>query len=430
MNRFNIEPISIPTPVSPTTGIPLLAASDASTLPLSGVGAALETEAVSSSTEAKALARQRDFERLSAALANSEIRHEDLQVLANIGHGSAGVVQKVLHTPSNSVLALKVIPVSADEAARRSILLELKTLHESRHPGIVSFYGAYYREGAVHLALEYMDASLLDLQRATGAPLAEPVLAAISSAVLHGLVYLHKERRTIHRDIKPSNLLVDAAGNVKIADFGVSGELSCTLSKCTSWVGTMHYMAPERITAAAYNYNSDVWSFGITILELAIGAFPYAPTGANRLVFWDLLHFIVENPAPVPPTHFSPDFQSFVSACLQKDPAARATSTQLLEHPLLALHATQLPNVGQWIRSTLASMPQRNTSAPEGGDTDPATLSGTMGRGTTVGHSDGIGPPTMTATDMDMDTWGGTQPSQRQAVVEPPWSSSYVPGPA
>ena len=100
MNRFNIEPISIPTPVSPTTGIPLLAASDASTLPLSGVGAALETEAVSSSTEAKALARQRDFERLSAALANSEIRHEDLQVLANIGHGSAGVVQKVRHKPN------------------------------------------------------------------------------------------------------------------------------------------------------------------------------------------------------------------------------------------------------------------------------------------------------------------------------------------
>lgn len=63
--------------------------------------------------------------------------------------------------------------------------------------------------------------------------------------MLHGLVYLHKERRTIHRDIKPSNLLVDAAGNVKIADFGVSGELSCTLSKCTSWVGTMHYMARQ-----------------------------------------------------------------------------------------------------------------------------------------------------------------------------------------
>jgi mitogen-activated protein kinase kinase 1 len=67
-----------------------------------------------------------------------------------------------------------------------------------------------------------------------------------------------QERRTIHRDIKPSNLLVDATGNVKIADFGVSGELSCTLSKCTSWVGTMHYMAPERITAAPYSYNSGV----------------------------------------------------------------------------------------------------------------------------------------------------------------------------
>lgn len=171
----------------------------------------------------------------------------------------------MLHTPSNSVLALKIIPVSADDAARRSILLELKTLHESRHPGIVSFYGvcsqlialggwsvhpftvavilgrweidlftvlivgrgrrrgllccasfwgsslfacpsltpcpcspppgAFYREGAVHLALEFMDASLLDLQRATGAPLAEPVLAAISGAVLLGLVYLHKVGR-------------------------------------------------------------------------------------------------------------------------------------------------------------------------------------------------------------------------------------------
>ena len=79
--------------------------------------------------------------------------------------------------------------------------------------------------------------------------------------MLHGLVYLHKERRTIHRDIKPSNLLVDAAGNVKIADFGVSGELSCTLSKCTSWVGTMHYMARQD-TAEIYPGSRDVPTLG------------------------------------------------------------------------------------------------------------------------------------------------------------------------
>ena len=111
-----------------------------------------------------------DFDRLREALGHSEIQPGQLQLLQNIGHGSSGVVQKVLHVPSESVLALKVIAVDADEAVLKGILLELKTLHESRHESIVSFYGAVYREGAVHIALEYMDASLLDIGRAEGAP--------------------------------------------------------------------------------------------------------------------------------------------------------------------------------------------------------------------------------------------------------------------
>ena len=111
-----------------------------------------------------------DFDRLREALGHSEIQPGQLQLLQNIGHGSSGVVQKVLHVPSESVLALKVIAVDADEAVLKGILLELKTLHESRHESIVSFYGAFYREGAVHIALEYMDASLLDIGRAEGAP--------------------------------------------------------------------------------------------------------------------------------------------------------------------------------------------------------------------------------------------------------------------
>jgi len=109
-----------------------------------------------------------EFNGLREALGHSEIQYGQLQLLHNIGHGSSGVVQKVLHVPSASVLALKVIAVDADEAVLKSILLELKTLHESRHASIVSFYGAFYREGAVHIALEYMDASLLDIGRAEG----------------------------------------------------------------------------------------------------------------------------------------------------------------------------------------------------------------------------------------------------------------------
>ena len=189
--------------------------------------------------------------------------------------------------------------------------------------------------------------------------------------MLHGLVYLHKERRTIHRDIKPSNLLVDAAGNVKIADFGVSGELGHTLAKCASWVGTVHYMSPERIQGSAYSYDSDVWSLGITLLELATGAFPYPPErDGRRLSFWDLLDAIVESPPPTPPSHFAPQFHSFIGACLQKEPARRASSSQLLHHPLLAsATAVDLPSL---LSAALANLPPRGSQQEELGGTELA----------------------------------------------------------
>jgi len=295
--------------------------------------------------------------------ASSDIQFGDLHVLHNIGHGSSGVVQKVLHVPSDSVLALKVIAVEADEAKRKQILLELKTLHESMHPSIVSFYGAFYREGAVHVCLEYMDASLLDISRSHGVGMPEPVLGALALPVLHGLVYMHREKHLIHRDIKPSNLLVDSCGNVKIADFGVSGELHETLAKCASWVGTVHYMSPERIQGHAYSYDSDVWSFGITLLELATASFPYPhERHGKRLSFWDLLDAIVESPPPEAPVHFSREFHSFVGACLRKEPSQRTSSSDLLAHPLLAQHGGL--DIAGWLCSALAKLPPRDEAEP------------------------------------------------------------------
>ena len=296
---------------------------------------------------------------------SSDIQFGDLHVLHNIGHGSSGVVQKVLHVPSDSVLALKVIAVEADEAKRKQILLELKTLHESMHPSIVSFYGAFYREGAVHVCLEYMDASLLDISRSHGVGMPEPVLGALALPVLHGLVYMHREKHLIHRDIKPSNLLVDSCGNVKIADFGVSGELHETLAKCASWVGTVHYMSPERIQGNAYSYDSDVWSFGITLLELATAGFPYPhERQGKRLSFWDLLDAIVESPPPEAPAHFSREFHSFIGACLRKEPSQRTSSSDLLAHPLLAQHGGL--DIAGWLCSALAKLPPRDEVEPGG----------------------------------------------------------------
>lgn len=427
---FKPEPISIPAARPPKIGIPLPSAeagpgasSDLSHLPtatemLSSPATSSTATAASSAwgaaapgdpagaeqlrkAELKAEARRRDFERLSANLANSEIVPEELCVMHNLGHGSSGLVQKVLHVPSDSVLALKVIPVNADEMARKSILLELKTLHESMHPAIVSFYGAFYREGAVHIALEFMDASLLDLMRAERAPLPEPLLSAIAQPVLCGLAYLHRERHTIHRDIKPSNLLVDSLGNVKIADFGVSGELSCTLSKCASWVGTMHYMSPERIQNTPYSYDSDVWSLGITLLELSTGAFPYwkSPARPQRLGFWDLLDCIVKDPAPSPPPSASAHFTHFISACLQKEPRQRASSTQLLQHPLLLREQLDPSAMALWIRGALSKMP------PPGG------------------AEGGAAPADEAAATMQ--GWGETLGSTQTARGELPWASSH-----
>ncbi|KAJ1632206.1 kinase-like domain-containing protein [Pavlovales sp. CCMP2436] len=257
----------------------------------------------------------------------SEIRHEDLQVLSVVGHGSSGMVQKVLHKPTNSILALKVIPLVAEERVRRAILFELRTLHECRCPAIVSFYGAYYREGAVQIALEYMDASLMDILKGTQAPIPECILLAMVPPLIDGLIYLHKTRRLIHRDIKPSNLLVDNQGNVKIADFGVSGELQSSLSKCASWV-----------SACSHNFFR-------------------AP----------LLDNIVEEPAPSIPEHLSAPFANLLDRCLQKEADKRPSSSELRDHlwvqSAVQLDPLQMPS---WIRSVLAQMPRRGAE----GDAD------------------------------------------------------------
>ena len=369
---FRPEPIAIPAgsfAINPSLELPVSTSGacydGAVSSEATDGGASSSCLGTSSSTVATSIIEP--LEQADLAFGVSEIHHADLKVLHNIGHGSSGVVQKVLHTPSDSVLALKIIPVEADETKRKQILLELKTLHESMHESIVSFYGAFFREGAVHVCLEYMDASLLDVARSEGCALPEPVLAGITRPVLQGLVYLHRERHMIHRDIKPANVLVDVNGHVKLADFGVSGELGHTLAKCASWVGTVHYMSPERIQGSCYSYDSDVWSLGITLLELGNGAFPYPPErGGRRLSFWDLLDAIVESPPPTPPAHFGAPFHNFITACLQKEPSARASSSQLLGHPMLQVGLPAPGDVADWIRGAIARMPPRGSAGRNG----------------------------------------------------------------
>ena len=151
--------------------------------------------------------------------------------------------------------------------------------------------------------------------------LSERAVAEVARQVLQGLVHLHKQLRVVHRDIKPSNLLLNSSGHIKLSDFGVSSQLSNSMSKCLSWVGTVTYMSPERIRGDTYSFNTDIWSLGLLLLESATGRFPYPPPGegmasSTGLGFWELLEYIGE------------DLEGNMSGWQQQESPAACSSTQ------------------------------------------------------------------------------------------------------
>eukprot|EP00878_Enallax_costatus_P038063 GHUV01043204.1.p1 GENE.GHUV01043204.1~~GHUV01043204.1.p1 ORF type:complete len:233 (+),score=48.11 GHUV01043204.1:180-878(+) len=183
---------------------------------------------------------------------------------------------------------------------RRQVTTEVKALDGSRHPHIVQYHQSYFANGALTILMEFMDGgSLWDvLQKIRIVP--QQYLPELARQVLSGLSYLHDTARICHRDIKPGNLLLSSSGQLKISDFGVSSQLSNSMSRCLSWVGTVTYMSPERIRGDSYSFNTDVWSVGLLLLECATGRYPYPPesgataAGPPRLGFWELLEYIGE----------------------------------------------------------------------------------------------------------------------------------------
>ncbi|XP_075516168.1 mitogen-activated protein kinase kinase 6-like [Primulina tabacum] len=275
---------------------------------------------------------------LEAKAIDLQFSLEDLETIKVIGKGSGGVVQLVRHKWVGTLFALKVIQMNIQEEIRKQIVQELKINQASQCPHVVVCYHSFYHNGAISLVFEYMDrGSLVDIIRQVKTIL-EPYLAVVCKQVLQGLVYLHHERRVIHRDIKPSNLLVNHKGEVKITDFGVSAVLATSMGQRNTFVGTYNYMAPERISGSTYDNKSDIWSLGLVILECAIGRFPYTKSEDQQSgpSFYELLQSIVGSPPPAaPPDQFSPEFCSFISACIQKDPKDRASSLELLTHPFI-----------------------------------------------------------------------------------------------
>lgn len=184
--------------------------------------------------------------------------------------------------------------------------------------------------------LTYLRSSLDRISKDFG-PVRVNVLGKITESILGGLVYLYETHRIMHRDIKPSNVLVNSRGSIKLCDFGVATET--VNSVANTFVGTSTYMAPERIQGGAYSVTSDVWSVGLTVMELAIGRFPFDSNdsaagdraSAGPMGILDLLQTIVHEPAPKLPQSeaFPVILHDFVAKCLLKNPEERPTPRQL-----------------------------------------------------------------------------------------------------
>lgn len=272
---------------------------------------------------------------------SSRITLDELEFIEELGHGNYGNVSKVLHKPNNVIMAMKEVRLELDEAKFRQILMELEVLHKCQSPYIVDFYGAFFIEGAVYMCMEFMDGGSLDKIYDASPEMGgidEPQLAYITHAVIEGLKELKDVHNIIHRDVKPTNILCSAKhGTVKLCDFGVSGNLVASLAKTN--IGCQSYMAPERIRSlnpdrVTYTVQSDIWSLGLSILEMALGRYPYPPETFDNI--FSQLSAIVDGPPPkLPREKFSSDAQDFVSVCLQKIPERRPTYAALLEHQWL-----------------------------------------------------------------------------------------------
>ncbi|CDW76221.1 UNKNOWN [Stylonychia lemnae] len=283
-----------------------------------------------------------------------EVKLCDLIRYGGLGQGASGCVEKAVHKPTKKIIALKVIPLQSNEKVKKQILLELKTLHECDNDYIVRSYGSFLKDGYVHMALEYMDAGTLsDVVKEVG-PIPEMILGMITIQILRGLEYLHKTMKVTHRDIKPSNILLNKRGQVKIADFGVSGQMNNTLDCMVTWVGTVQFMSPERLKGEPYFSDTDIWSLGLTLVECALGRYPYPYEGdeSKELGFWDIVSYVSEKDPPKLPSTFSDDFKNFIAICLRKEGGTRSSASELLRHPF----ATKYDKVDQkhlkrWIRT-------------------------------------------------------------------------------
>ncbi|XP_061079720.1 dual specificity mitogen-activated protein kinase kinase 3-like isoform X2 [Conger conger] len=289
---------------------------------------------------------------------NFEVQADDLVSLSELGRGAYGVVERVRHAQSGTIMAVKRIRATVNTKEQKGLLMDLDiSMRTVDCPYTVTFYGALFREGDVWICMELMDTSLDKFYKKVVEKekrIPEDILGKMAVSIVKALEHLHSKLSVIHRDVKPSNVLINKEGRVKMCDFGISGYLVDSVAK-TLDAGCKPYMAPERINPElnqrGYNVKSDVWSLGITLIELALLHFPYESWGTP----FQQLKQVVEEPSPqLPADQFSPELVEFSTHCLKKKADERLSYLELMEQPFFKIHESKETDVASFVGEILA----------------------------------------------------------------------------
>ncbi|PIA47717.1 hypothetical protein AQUCO_01400366v1 [Aquilegia coerulea] len=261
-----------------------------------------------------------------------------------LGRGTFGHVYVGFNSEKGQMCAIKEVRLISDDQNSKECLKQLNQeialLGQLSHPNIVQYYGSELGEETLSVLLEYVTGGSIHKLLQEYGPFREPVIQSYTRQILLGLAYLHG-RDTVHRDIKGANILVGPNGEVKLADFGMAKHITSHTS-ILSFKGSPYWMAPEVImnNSSGYSLAVDIWSLGCTILEMATSKPPWSQFEGVAAIFK------IGNSKDIPeiPDHLSNNAKSFVKLCLQREPSARPTASQLLDHPFIRDQAvTKIP---------------------------------------------------------------------------------------
>uniref|UniRef100_H0V7X6 non-specific serine/threonine protein kinase n=1 Tax=Cavia porcellus TaxID=10141 RepID=H0V7X6_CAVPO len=262
--------------------------------------------------------------------------NEVWEIVGELGDGAFGKVYKAKNKETGALAAAKVIETKSEEELE-DYIVEIEILATCDHPYIVKLLGAYYYDGKLWIMIEFcpggaVDAIMLELDRG----LTEPQIQVVCRQMLEALTFLHS-KKIIHRDLKAGNVLMTLEGDIRLADFGVSAKNLKTLQKRDSFIGTPYWMAPEVVLCETmkdtpYDYKADIWSLGITLIEMAQIEPPHHELNPMRV----LLKIAKSDPPTLlTPSKWSVEFRDFLKVALDKNPETRPSAAQLLEHPFV-----------------------------------------------------------------------------------------------